>query len=326
MDGVVDGVDAGGADGVGWDDHVAGALVGTFAGDALGAVWEGAGPADTRGAPDRLTWLPSSTTLTYTDDTQLALALASHLLEHPDVDEDALAATFLDHHEDDRGYGAGMRRVVASWRRGVDLATAATAVFPDGSYGNGAAMRVAPIGVRHPDDAARREEAARRQAMVTHVHPVGIDAAVVQADAVALAARSGTFDAEDVAALADRARTRQFGDAVALAADWVGRWRDDESLVLADVAAALGTEVLADRSVPTALWCAAVADDLTGAVELALGLGGDADTIAAMSGAVLGAAGGLHAVPHEWLMRFEDGPRGITWALDLAARLATTTD
>ena len=236
-----------------WGDRVAGALLGTFAGDALGAVWEGAGPVATRTAADRLTWLPSSTELTYTDDTQLALALAAHLLDHPDVEPDALAAVFLAHHEAHRGYGSGMRTIVEQWRHRIDVATAATAAFPDGSYGNGAAMRVAPVGVRHPDDVARREEAARRQAMVTHVHPVGIDAAVVQADAVATAARSGTFTVEDVSALAERARTRQFGDAVALAAEWVGRWHDDTSLVLADVAATLGTQVLADHSVPAAL-------------------------------------------------------------------------
>ncbi len=314
------------ADEAAWRDRVAGALLGTFAGDAVGAPWEGAGAVAGRTAAERIGWLPSSTTLTYTDDTQMALALASHLLDHPDVEPDALAATFLAHHEEHRGYGAGMRTVVAQWRDGVELGAAATSAFADGSHGNGAAMRVAPVGVRHPDDAARREDAARRQAMVTHVHPVGIDAAVVQADAVALAARSGGFGATDVAALAERARTRQFGDAVTLAAVWVGRWHDDESLVLADVADALGTQVLAERSVPTALWCAAVADDLPSAVELALGLGGDADTIAAMAGAVHGAAGGLHAVPHDWLLRLEDGPRGLTWALDLAGRLAYATD
>ena len=54
----------------------------------------------------------------------------------------------------------------------------------------------------------------------------------------------------------------------------------------------LGADVAAHRSLPAALWCAAVSADVAEAVTTALGLGGDADTTASMAGAVGGAAGG----------------------------------
>jgi ADP-ribosylglycohydrolase len=53
-------------------DAAVGALLGTFAGDAIGRPWEGSSPASGRSARDRLTWLDGERVLTYTDDTQLA--------------------------------------------------------------------------------------------------------------------------------------------------------------------------------------------------------------------------------------------------------------
>jgi poly(ADP-ribose) glycohydrolase ARH3 len=301
-------------------DAAVGALLGTFAGDAIGRPWEGSSPASGRSARDRLTWLDGERVLTYTDDTQLALALAAHLVDHPAVDPDALVAYFLAAYEDHRGYGAGMRRLVAHWRDGMPWGPAATSVFPDGSFGNGAAMRVAPVGARWRNDADVRDDAVRRSAIVTHAHPVGIDGAVVQAEAVAAAARRGAVDRDVLAAAIEAARTAQLREPLARAATWVDRWSRGEG-DFAAVAADLGTAVTADRSVPAALFCAAVADDLVGAVEVALGLGGDADTIAAMAASIHGAAVGRSAVPHDWLVRFEDGDRGVTHAIALGERL-----
>lgn len=303
-------------------DIAVGALLGTFVGDALGRPWEGTPPAAGRDAGDRLTWLDHERVLAYTDDTQLTLALADHLVEHPDVDPDAWVATILEVFEDHRGYGAGMRQLVTLWRSGTPWQQAATAVFPDGSFGNGAAMRVAPVGIRFPDEPERREEAARAQGMVTHAHPVGLDGAVVQAAAVARAAVAGRFTGEDVAAVAASARTAQLREPVEQAAELVGRWHDGH-LDFGQAAALLGTDVVVDRSLPAALFCAAAADDVAGAVGLALGLGGDADTVAAMAGAVRGAADGRGAIPDRWLLRLEDGARGVSHAVAVAERLAS---
>jgi poly(ADP-ribose) glycohydrolase ARH3 len=81
--------------------------------------------------------------------------------------------------------------VLASIHRGAPWAHAAAGLFGgQGSFGNGAAMRVAPLGLVPglglPAVAAR----ARRSAAITHAHPQAQDGAAVQAVAVALASRS----------------------------------------------------------------------------------------------------------------------------------------
>lgn len=302
-------------------DTVAGALLGTFAGDAIGASWEGSPSATGRTAADRVRASLDRGELRYTDDTQLALALAEHLCEHPTVEPQRLADTFLEHHESWRGYGGGMLRLLDVWRSGTPVEEAATVVFPDGSFGNGAAMRVAPVGVLWSHDPVRLAEVARRQAAVTHAHRLGQAAAALQARAVGLAAERGRFGARELDELAGTVTEPELRDPY----DEARRLRDgwvEPDLTLAQVARRAGNEVVGHRSVPAALWAAAVGDTLEEAVELAVGLGGDADTLAAMAGAVAGAAGGQAAVPGTWQERFEAGPHGRDYALQLAERLA----
>ena len=77
--------------------------------------------------------------------------------------------------------------------------------FPGGSLGNGAAMRVAPVGLVFRHDFALLWEQAKLSATPTHVHPLGIEGAQLLACAVGLASRTGTLNREDFfTALADR--------------------------------------------------------------------------------------------------------------------------
>lgn len=238
------------------------------------------------------------------------------------MEPSALVATILEHFEPWRGYGGGMLGLVGEWRRGVPPEEAATAIFPEGSFGNGAAMRVAPVAAlwwHEPDTLA---DVARRQAEVTHAHPLGVDGAVLQARAVGRAAATAAFGGADLRALADTASSATLRDGIERATALAAAWPGDPDLTLAEVAAQLGNDVTAPRSVPAALWAAAVADTAAEVVELALGVGGDADTIAAMAGAVAGAAVGGAGLPGDWIARLEDGPRGRRYAVELAERLA----
>jgi poly(ADP-ribose) glycohydrolase ARH3 len=290
-----------------------GALLAALVGDCLGAPYEGRGPVDRATGRARAERALARGRLRYTDDTQLLLALGGHLLVEPTVDPPALARAILDRYEDHRGYGAGMRRLVRLWRRGRDVEAAATAVFPDGSLGNGAAMRVAVVGVRWAGDAARLDEAATRSARVTHVHPVGVDGAVVQARAVGRAMVAGRFTPDDIAALDPATAELRAGveAAALLPADTPP----------AAAAEALGTAVVAHRSVPAALWCAATGGDVAGTVTRALALGGDTDTIGAMAGAIRGAADRRPGVPAAWATVCEghDGVLRLAAALHDAA-------
>lgn len=298
---------------------ITGALLGTFCGDTLGAPFEGAPALPRRDGEPRVARALQEPDLAYTDDTQLALALAEHLTEHPDVAPERLRETFLDHIEDWRGYGGGMLALIDRWRAGVPTGEAATSVFPDGSYGNGAAMRVAPVGALHAGDPGRLAAAARRQARVTHVHPLGVAGAELQARAVGDAATAHEFGPAALAALAAGDWPRELADELDRAVVAADRWQRDDTLTLDRIE--LGTAVVAHRSVPAALWCAAVGGSVAAAISLALGLGGDTDTVAAMAAAVAGAASGPAGIPARFVERLEDGPRGRGYALELAARL-----
>ena len=299
----------------------AGVLLGTFTGDAIGAPWEGRSPTPAGTGELRLEESLAHRPMRYTDDTQMTLALAEHLCATPEVDPEALGRLFVEHFEPDRGYSAGTRRVLDLLRQGTPVANAATAAFPEGSLGNGAAMRVAPVGVVWAHDPDRLVDAARRSAEVTHTHPVAVDGAVAQARAVGFAVARGRFGPQELEEVASMATTPQLREGLGDAHRLCDEDLTDRQPV--EAAIELGTAATADRSVPTALWLAATATGFVDGVTRALELGGDIDTIAAMAGAVLGAADGLDAIPSDWLAALEDGSRGRGYALDLATRLAS---
>ncbi len=312
-------------------DAVAGALLGTAVGDAFGAAAEGA-PSTTIAAAQRaLEQRRQHAPLAWTDDTELAWILAETLAQGvatagrtaPDaLDEDALVGRIAARADLRRGYGGGMIALVQRWRAGQPWREATTAVFPDGSFGNGGAMRVAPLGAACAFDPGAGTELARRQAAITHAHPLGQDGAVVQARAVGLATARGRFGRDELAALVEVPATAELHAALADAlrlADQVHGEADDA--VLAEAVARLGAEVVAWRSVPLALWIAAVTGSVPRAVTLAVAAGGDADTIGAMAAAVRGAADGASAIPQEWIDAVEDGPHLAGHARELADAL-----
>jgi poly(ADP-ribose) glycohydrolase ARH3 len=169
-------------------DRARGALLGTFVGDALGMPFEGQPPEA----------IPLEVEMTearlgrgsYTDDTQMMIALAESLLRHGAVVPDELGRAFLRAYDPRRGYGAGTREVLRLVAAGVPATEAATRVFDGhGSLGNGAAMRIAPVAVRFAGDEPRLLREAEASARCTHAHLFGIDAARAQAAAIAAALR-----------------------------------------------------------------------------------------------------------------------------------------
>ena len=291
-------------------DRRLGALLGTFVGDVLGMPFEGAPP---RSAPEPLELLPARLGRgTYTDDTEMMIALAEVLSEAGECEEELLARRFLEGHDPARGYGAGTLAVFSLWRAGVPVADAAGRTFAEGSYGNGAAMRVAPVGAHFADDEERLVAEGARSARVTHTHALGIAGAVAQAAAVGAAVRG-----DDPLETAIRVTTEPtFRAALDRAA----------AAVLADVgpeavAQALGAGVGALESVPAALCAATRAESFEEACTYSVQMGGDADTIAAMAGAVAGARFGASSIPSRWLDGLEEGPRGRSYVEALAKQL-----
>jgi poly(ADP-ribose) glycohydrolase ARH3 len=251
---------------------------------------------------------------TYTDDTEMMIVLAESLLEHGSVNEERLAQAFLERCDPSRGYGAGTLEVLAGWRQGVPVDAAAQRLFGgEGSLGNGAAMRIAPIAVLFADSPDELRAQAERSARLTHAHPLAVDAAIVQAAAVGAALRGEDILAAARAAARRSVMRRQLDRATSLLGSGLGP---------AEVGELLGNSAIGHESVPTAIFAAASHGDFEQAVGFAVRCGGDTDTLGAMAGALAGAKYGSTSIPARWLDALEDGLRGRRYVERLARALS----
>ena len=293
-------------------DRARGAMLGTFVGDAVGMPFEGRSPSE---VPERVDMQAARLGRgTYTDDTQMMIALAESLLEHGGVVSQALGRAFADAHDPRRGYGSGTTEVLRLVRAGFHPREAARSAFGGkGSLGNGAAMRVAPVAVLYANDDAALARAARESASVTHAHAIAIDAAVAQAHAIGAALKGEP----PLAAALDAATTPELKDRLAQAAEQL-----DARPEPAELAAALGNRPTAHESVPAAIYAAAAHESIEGAITFAVRCGGDTDTLAAMAGAIAAARTGASTISTDWLDVLEQGPKGRRHVELLADRLA----
>ncbi|HEU0025374.1 MAG TPA: ADP-ribosylglycohydrolase family protein [Thermoleophilaceae bacterium] len=295
-------------------DTAKGALLGAFVGDALGMPYEGKS-GDL--VPERVEMRDGRAAAgSYTDDTQTMVALAESLLRCGRVEEQDLAAALRAHYDERRGYGSGTKTVLSLWEAGVPVSEAAGRLFQgEGSPRNGAAMRVAPVGVRFFRDEARVVAEARRSALLTHAHAEGVDGAVVQAVAVA-AAVAGRDPLAAALAAASTAPVRRRLDE--LAGMTTARSLDPQVLGAPDGRVAY----LAAASVPVAVVVGSRASSVEEALTVAVRCGGDTDTVASMAGAISGARFGAASIPPRWYAALEEGVHGRSHVEALAAALA----
>lgn len=244
----------------------------------------------------------------------MMIGVAETLAEHHSILENHLCAAFVANYVPARGYGRGARKVLEAMEDGKDYRRVAATVFPGGSHGNGAAMRVAPVGLLFCDDYERLWEQARASAVPTHVHPLGIEGAQLLALAVAIASRRqeidrGSFFAE----LLSRCSSDEFREKLVAASE----------VTAFGELVSLGNGIEALESVPTAIACFALSPtSFETSVANAVFLGGDTDTIAAMTGAIAGAFLGAGAIPGQLLEILEDQGKGRTYISGLAKRLS----
>src|SRR5437764_10102610 len=177
-------------------DRFRGCLLGLAIGDALGGKFEAQSAQAIRArfpSVEQLIAYPQDE-IWYTDDTQMAIGVAEALVERGEIVEDVLCRAFVANYVPSRGYGRGARAVLDAMEDGRDYRRVAEEHFPGGSFGNGAAMRVAPIGLLFRDDRRRLWEQARLSALPTHLHPLGIEGAQLLALGVALCSHMPCFD------------------------------------------------------------------------------------------------------------------------------------
>ncbi|MDI5966397.1 ADP-ribosylglycohydrolase family protein [Streptantibioticus silvisoli] len=247
----------------------------------------------------------------WTDDTEMACSVLAVLAASDgggDLDQDALAHAFAEHHDFDRGYGPAVNRMLRLVRQeGADWRTLAAALFNgQGSWGNGAAMRVAPLGAWYADDPQRAARQGELSALTTHTHPEGVAGAMAVAAAAALVAGpdgpcSPVSLLTAVLELVPPSSVR----AGLLRARGILDYAD-----VSTVAAVLGCgrRTTAHDTVPFALWAAARhLDDFEGAFWATAGAGGDVDTTCAIVGGVLSSRP-TGTPPDTWLHRTEPLP------------------
>src|SRR5262245_24766819 len=219
-------------------------MIGVIAGDVIGSVHEHALTKSTN--------FPLFHPLCrFTDDTVLTVATAYAILSGTPYEQ---AYRDFGRRYPNAGYGGSFYEWLLTEEP-----------RPYNSWGNGSAMRVAPVGFAFGTVENVLNE-AERSAAVTHDHPEGIKGAQATALAVFMA-RSG--------ASKDEIRT-----------DLVQRFGYDLHRTVAEIRPDYRWDVSCQRSVPEAIVAFLDSSDVEDAIRLAVSLGGDADTQAAIAGGV----------------------------------------
>lgn len=281
-----------------------GALVGTAVGDAVGAGFEGwsmVEPEAVKSAAAR------RELLVYTDDTHMMIGMAESLARREGFDGEDMALTFMQNYarEPWRGYGPGPPRIFRMIKAGEAWDKVAEKLYHGGSYGNGSAMRIAPVGVLYHHDPAALREIAYKSSQITHSHELGKEGAALQAYAIALAvsleptaAFAGDEFLSNLYQFIDQQVYKQKLDRVKVLLKETDRTK---------VVAGLGNGIEAFNSVPAAIYSfLSHPRSFQEAILFAVSLGGDTDTIAAMTGAISGAYLGLDSIPQEWQHKLEN--------------------
>ena len=219
-------------------------MLGAVAGDVIGSMFEGM-PTKSTAFP---LFQPESQ---FTDDTVLTVATAWALLRHRPFD---LAYREFGARYPWAGYGASFYQ----WVRAAEPA-------PYGSFGNGSAMRVSPVGFAFDEEQEVLRQ-AERTAIVTHDHPEGVKGAQAVALAIFHARKGAPKD--------------QIRDAIST------RFGYDLAQTTDDIRPHYYFDVTCQGSVPQAIVAFLEADSVEHAIRLAISLGGDSDTQGAIAGSI----------------------------------------
>jgi poly(ADP-ribose) glycohydrolase ARH3 len=232
----------------------------------------------------------------------MLLACCEAITSAGTIEPTSLLRAFADCYEPARGFGRGMKIALAAFSSGTPWERCAFVAWPEGSRGNGGAVRVPPIAVARWADAQSLDTAVRIATRTTHAHEDAVAFARLHAIAIAvvlsepsLVATPSEFHEAILARLAPAPPlvTRKVSAVFELLT------RDVSP---AQAARALGTSTLAAESVPAALWSfLSQHGTFTEAVCAAALLGGDVDSICCLVGARAGALHGAGGIQDLWI-------------------------
>ncbi|MCI1833147.1 MAG: ADP-ribosylglycohydrolase family protein [Bifidobacterium sp.] len=299
-------------------DHALGALRGLSLGDALGMPTQSMSAESIRRAYGTVTGLvdavddepiaPGMPAGSVTDDTEQALLVAAQICGNGGhIDPHALASALLSWEDDMKARGSldllgpSTKLALEQVRNGADIATT-------GRTGttNGAAMRVTPVGIAHSTQTPDFADYVYESCRVTHNTVPGYQSAYLVAAAVSCAI-DGASTRDCITQAIDLAGAMRWKGAWSPKASVLARVRlgvdvcvatDDDARFIRRLRDEFGTSVESNESVAVAFALAyRYFDRPLKALLTAVNIGGDTDTMAAMSGAILGASVGADAFP-----------------------------
>ncbi|HAS47380.1 MAG TPA: crystallin J1 [Microscillaceae bacterium] len=273
------------------------ALMGTAIGDAFGQCFFNTRPQITQWLSQKQ--LPPAPWY-FTDDTIMTIGLVQHLLQYNDIQQDKLAHIWATNYQKDisRGYGGTAHKILREISEGRSWQEAASEVFSGmGSMGNGAAMRVVPLGAFYPENISHLVEQACLSAQITHAHPEAQAGAVAIAVAAHLAAYTTLVGNDWLEQIAAHTPPGDTHNKILKSLTLPSSYRV-ETIVHA---LGNGHQMLAQDTVPLVLWCVAHHfDDFAQALWKTVSALGDRDTTCAMAGGIMALRLGWEGIPQDW--------------------------
>lgn len=298
-------------------EKISGMMFGLFLGDAIGALFcdQQSGEIPLLDLDTVAARRPSF----YTDDTQMAISVLEEMAEHGSIDPLSLRKRFVNRFTSWRNYGGGMLEVVELWRASTDSIFAAEKLYNgQGSFGNGAATRVAPISAFFKY--TETDELLHQVTLctcLTHTHPYGIAGAQLQAYGVLMALND--IPAEEwLPAVFKLPIESAFKIKLGLVKQCLENRASayESSQIIGN-----GSEAI--EAVPAALYAhLRYPDSFVDAVLFAIAMGGDTDTIGAMTGALSGSKNGLKSLPKKLLSNLENETEGSDFIQRLIATVS----
>lgn len=324
-----------------------GSLLGVVLGDCLGSPYEGeynVSKVVLQRFFDKLTGPYFKAPIhQYTDDTVMTMCVAGSLIEKKEFDDKDLAKRFVSefYRESKRGYGANIIEVFHKLRVQKFEAVwqpAREQFEGSGSYGNGGAMRIAPVALYFNNNYKEMLNIAKKCTELTHTHRLGVNGALLQCIAVHQSLFLNPMKPLDVKEFTNNLIIKvadiekenpglDFEDAnpYKKQLEAMEKLLSQENVHDEEVETVLGTSIAALYSVPTAVYCFLRAQQpipkietncpFQRTIQYAISLGGDTDTIASMAGAIAGAFYGYDVI-NKNLLKHCEGSDKVTELAD----------
>ena len=230
----------------------------------------------------------------YTDDTQLALALLESLIENKGFCPEKYARKLVELYPYMRGPGKSVRLAIHSLKEG---ATWDNSGRQDG-FGNGAAIRIAPLGAYYRNNYPALKNKAVESAKITHTHPDVIASAVALAFSAAYAVNHEGFDPKDYLN-----EVSSFAEEISPAfSACLNTLPELLTIPTTEALERIGTKSAYNQSIPAAIYLFSKHhNDPASAVIHAINAGGDTDSVGAMTYALVSGCKGYKSIPEKWL-------------------------